>query len=474
MRRIVLWMMIAALCAAFGCRKEAARDPAALETDAAIAYVQWCGDMTDERKRQEYEALAARADRLRSADKPELCRLLSRERALVDRYFMLPLTLTVERDGRAWTGDAILNDPSLSEETFAALYEAYSARFGAEAGKVYLELIEVRKAIADAYGFDSFAAYAAAYSRRSCSFADTAKLEACVAAEIAPLLPAAQADFSLAAGRLYGLTFAPEPTMQAVGEAIASLLPELGRIWNEMLERGLCDVGTGEKRMPLSFARYLPAYGVPVLFLDWTGAFDMPSVLTNAFGTFASQSLHGDDGIPSDLAQIDAQGLELLTVLRYDTIYGDLSDDAETAELFFALYMLLDGCAKETFERFAYAQEQPTAEDLNAAYERIAADYGLTAFGGGAYSWTRDPYLFQSPFSGADRAVGMLAALELFLLGTEDENGAVSAYRTVLNRSDAATLQTVLRAAGLCDPFSGDAVRRIAQRIGAYRNGKRE
>jgi hypothetical protein len=470
MKRIVLWMMIAVLFTASGCNRRTARELTEIETDAGIAYLAWCRDMTNETKAREYETLAAEADRMRFADDPAMCRLLSRERALVMQYFLLPITLTVERDGSAWTGDAILNDPTLSEESFAALYEAYSERFSAEAGAIYLELLEVRREIAHRNGFADYTAYAYAQRGRAYAPADAATLSERIRSAFVPQLSGMQTGFYSAAARLYGLFFSPEQGMTCARDAVASLLPELGTRWDELLAEGHFDVGTGQARMPVSFAASLPRYGLPVLFIDWTGAFDMPAVLIHTFGRCASADSGYGARFLSDLSEIDAQGLELLTVLRYDTIYGDFSDAAEAAALFYAIYALLDGCAENAFEQAAFAADRPTVGDLNAAYGRIAERFGLDAFGAEARAWTRDPYLFLTPCSGIGRAVGMLAALELFLDGTEDPAAAADAYRAILRRGGDATLSETLRAAMLADPFSEDAVERIALRIGAYRN----
>ena len=128
-----------------------------LETDTAIAYVRYCMDVTNETGKQAYDTLSiqigslacilteaaillkddpALRDRYDAEAVEDLLQkdalsdlavmpLLERERALVGAYEALTEQLTVTYNDRAWKGDMILSDPTLSAEEFATLYEAY-------------------------------------------------------------------------------------------------------------------------------------------------------------------------------------------------------------------------------------------------------------------------------------------------------------------------------------------------------------
>ena len=202
--------------------------------------------------------------------------------------------------------------------------------------------------------------------------------------------------------------------------------------------------------------------------------FDVIPMLIHEFGHFASFYLNGNvtgQENSLDLAEIDAQGLELLTVLRYDTLYGDLSEDAETAELFYALYTLIDGCMEDAFQQFAYGPEKPDLAALDAAYERLCRTYGLDAIGTEAGSWTQIAHTFQAPFYYISYATGMTSALELYLLGKKDPAAAKNAYLKVLTRGGAGYRET-MTAAGLHDPFAADTIGKIAHGLGNVRRNR--
>lgn len=467
-----------------------------LETAAAIARIRYCRDVTNAKNRQTYGALCEQLDalcgtlaasrlltehpaaqeqallRTAALSDPTVRALRVRERELLFSYEALPLTLTVPYGGRQWNGNAILSDPMLAEEDFAALYETYMTQFHDRAADLYLELVGIRNRIAAACGCRSFAEYACPGRTDT----DAAAFSARVKEAFVPLLQEQTPDFFLAAGRLFGMTFPQEETVSAVGEAIADLLPELQRPWDEMLSRGLYDLGPEETRYPLWFSAALPSYGVSYLFGTWTGGFDMPAMLAHTFGSFAMQVRNKDVnkfGNPFESAEFQAAGLELLLILRYDKLYGNMGPAAETAELFFSVYTLSALCAEDAFERFAYETPDLSAETLDAEYARLTDAYGLSPLTGDPRSWTQSARLFESPLSGIGRAAGTAAALELYRIAKQDPRRAVSTYRSALSEDPDAAFEDVLIRAGLPDPFSADTLEQTAYGLSSVRRNRK-
>lgn len=461
-----------------------------LQTDASIAYVRYCLDVTNEANQRAYDTLTAKLNaigcdlaeaslrliadpalkdrfdaseiaaikRANALTSPEILPLAERERALVGRYETLGESLSVAYKGRAWTGDEILSDPTLSEEDFSALYEAYLSLFNAEAGAIFLELIEVRRAIAKTLGFDSYADYAYACFGRDYTPGDAARLCERVKEKIVPKYRQMRGNFYAGASQLSGTVFLRDPTMEKIRSAVAAALPELAKPWDYMIAHEMYDLGTDSERMPGSFTIRFKSFGTPFLFSTWSNGFDMPPAVIHEFGHFSSYYFNDGarDGGSLDLAEFDAQGLELLTVLRYDTIYGDLCDAASDVQLWYAYYALIDGCLEDAFQQFAYSEDGITLERLNEAYGRLCAEYGLDLIGIEARSWTQIPHTFQSPYYYISYATSMVAALELYALAQTDAQAAQRTYRAVLHRENGAGFRETLRAAGLSDPFAED------------------
>lgn len=468
-----------------------------LQTDASVAYVRYCLDVTNEANKQAYHTLCVdtealscilidaalllkddpalkdrydtgtveallRADALSNA---AILPLLEREQALVGEYEALSERLRIAYKGKEWTGDEILSDPTLSAEDFDRLYESYLDLFNAEAGAIYLKLIPLRNEIAAALGFESYAAYRYACFGRTYTPEDAKRLSERVQREFVPLLSELRADYFYAAGALYGAAFKCEPTMDRIGAQITAILPELSEPWEYMRLHRMYDLGTDPKRMPGSFTTYFAEYGAPFLFSSWTGGFDVIPTIVHEFGHFAAYYLNGNAlsrGNILDLAEIDSQGLELLTVLRYDTLYGAYAEAAETAELFYALYALIEGCVEDAFQQFAHAQQEPTPEMLNAEYGRLCTEYGLDTLGAEGRSWTQIPHTFQSPFYYISYTTSMSASLQLYLIGKKDPYAAADAYRSILMRKGNTEFSEALTWAGLSDPFASGTIEKLA------------
>lgn len=475
-------------------RIDAFRD---LRTSAAIAYVRYCRDVTDTTRKQAYETLTlaveelsgllidaqcvlmrdpaledvydaqtrARIERADALYAPAIRPLLSEERELVGAYETLSATFAIARDGRMWTEREILSDETLSYAAFAELYDAYRSAFNAKAGAIYLDLVDVRTRIAHALGFPSYAAYGYACADRDYSTADAEAFCERVRRDAVPLFKALIPAYFDAAGRLYGAVFSEELTVRRVENALETLLPELSEPWAYMRSHELYDFGTSENRMPGSFTTYFDGYGAPFLFTSWNDTYEMPSTLMHEFGHYARYYGSGASNDPLDLAEIDSQGLELLSVRVYDELYGALSDASKTATLFFALYTLVDGCAEDEFQRYAYQTEDVTLDGLNAAYLSICEAYGLDLLGSDGRSWTQIPHTFAAPTYYLSYAVGMVTALELFVWSEHDQKRAIAAYRSILHRDAGAMLRNTVQGTGLSDPVDPETVTRVLNEL---------
>ncbi len=473
-----------------------------LRTAASVAYVRYCFDVTDPARKDAYDSLSnglnalgcllldtqfmlcrdpalsdvydaetvERIDREHALHDLSLQPLKEREQALIGAYDALQ-TLTVSVGGRTWTKEEILSDTSLDYASFSALYRTYRRAYNARAGAIFLELVETRNETARVLGFDSYAECGYALYGRDYSPKDAKRLADTVKRELTPVFTALVPAFYDAVMRLGCGTFSEEPTVKRVGAAIRTLLPEFSEAWSYMLAHGMYDFSAGETRQNGSFTTYFEQYGAPFLYTSWDDSYEMPMTLLHEFGHYAGyyfcggQRMASDD--PLDLAEIDSEGLEMLALSEYDTLYGALSDAAVCCALTLALYAVLTGCMEDEFQQFAYAEEQPTLEALNAKYEALTKEYGLYDMGLTGESWTEISHTFRSPMYYISYATAMLCAQQLRFLAETDVEAALTAYRTVLMRPVGATFRNTIATAGLSDPFKPDTVEALAAKLRA-------
>lgn len=467
-------------------RETAYRD---IRSATALAYVRYCFDISNATRKAAYDLLKVQAEtlyallvkahlllaedpalsdaydaqtvaQLRRANAlydPDLEPLRSEERTLIGAYEAAREGFTIEAQGRRWTREQILSDPSLTYDSFKPLYEAFLIAYNREAGTIFLKLVAVRNRIARACGYPSYAEYAYDLYGRDYTTEEAARLSQQLCERFTPLLLRMQDRVFDAQMRLMCGTFSEAPTMRRVQETLVSLLPELSEPWTYMTAHGMYDVSASGSRMPGSFTTYLASYGAPFLYSAWDDSYTMVSTLVHEFGHYASYYENGDASDSLDFAEFDSQGLEILALSAYDKLYGALADAAKVMNLFTALYVVLDGCMEDAFQQYAYHTADVTLEQLNAEYGRLCDAYGMSELGLDALSWTEIPHTFQSPMYYMSYATGMLAALQL-LANTDT---AADAYRTVLHRSAHAAFRETLTGAGLCDPFDPAAQERI-------------
>lgn len=472
-------------------------------TAASVAYVRYCFDMTDESKRAAYEQLSDRLNELGcllidaelalSGD-PELSDVYDeqaiallkqqnamhdlsvkeseeRERKLIGDYDALE-TLTVSYAGRRWTKADIFSDPALTYNDFIALWSLYKSAYNAESGRIFLEMIDVRNAMAQMLGFTSYAEYGYALYARDYTPEDAKRLAAAVKREIVPLFVELQEPFYHATMRLSSGRFLVPATLSNVRNAVTALLPEFEEPWTYMTEHGMYDLEPGENKQSGSFTTYFETYGAPFLFTSWDGSYEMPTTMIHEFGHYAGYYLNGvqrmESQDPLDLAEIDSQGLELLALSQYDTLYGALADAAKTVALTIACYAVITGCMEDEFQQFAYRTKDVTLEQLNAEYGRLVREYGLDTMSVDGESWTEIAHTFRAPMYYISYAVSMLAAMQLMLRYNGDPNGAIDSYRTILMRPFGATFRDTVRQAGLSDPFADGVVSDITDALRAF------
>ena len=467
-----------------------------IETAAALAYVRYCKNVNDEPRKQANDlltvqtetlhALLIRTELLLTSDPalsydsetiaalqraaslydPALEPLRKEERELVGAYEAAAQNFTIEAYGRTWTKEQILTDPTLTYDSFKPLYEAYLSAYNKAVGSYYIKLIDVRNRIAASSGYPSYAEYAYARYGRDYSTDETAAMSEAVKTAFVPLLIALQPAFFDAQMRLSCGTFKKDATMARVKETLLTILPEFSEPWTYMTSHGMYDFGISETRMQGSFTTYFPAYGAPFLFSSWDDSYAMPSTLLHECGHYASFFWNGENAADAlDLAEVDSQGLELLTLPAYDRLYGALADAAETANLFYALYIVLDGCMEDAFQQYAYHTKNVTLDMLNAEYGRLCRAYGLYDLGLDALAWTEVPHTFQSPMYYISYSTGMLAALGLFALQQKNRTAAVEAYRSILHRKAQTNFRDAVVRVGLLDPFDPQAIEQSASVI---------
>ena len=465
---------------------------------ASVAYVLYCKDVTNEAMQDTYDKLsvdlnelscllvdialylsndpalsdeydAETVEKLETADEMNdlsVQDLVEEDRALTSEYDTLQVTFTTTYNGVVYTYDDVMGS-DLPEDSATAIWDQFMTEYNQAAGEIYLKMINVRNEMAQKLGYSDYAVYGYACYGRDYTVDDAAAIAAAVKENLVPLFRSAYYSYAIAYYySLSNATYNQTSTMENVHTVVTSILPELEAPWQYMIEHEMYDFDTSDKKMEGSYTTYFETYGAPFLYTSWDDSASMPSTLIHEFGHYSNYYLnYGDDwltGDSLDMAEIDSQGLEMLSQAYYDTLFGSYADDAQIYNLFNAMYSIVTGCMEDELQRYAYTTEGVKLSMLNAKYESLCKEYGFDTLGYEGTYWTLIPHTFQSPMYYISYATSMIGAMQIFDLSQTDYAAAVLAYKNILYRPKDAAFRETLQAVGLSDPMDPQTIRDIA------------
>lgn len=340
-------------------------------------------------------------------------------------------------------------------------------------GKLYVELVELRKTIAEMAGYSSYADYAYEVSfSKDYSPEDAETVWRGAKEYFVPLLARYGADVFGRSEELYysdDLDCSPERVLDALGKGAEIISPELREAYDYMTEHGLCDISQDPQKADLGFTTVLYYYNEPFIFNSATGTYADYSDLFHEFGHFTNYYYIQSDlifGMPdNDLSELQSQGLEVLFTFIYDELFEEEVADIMRDDLLLEMAMsVVEGALYDEFQQRVFAEEELTPERVNEIYAELYREYGYVPYEGYEYEWTRVIHNFEAPFYYISYAVSALAALEINDLCLESWERGVDKYLTVASMdTEAYYYSEALEEAGLSDTFDVSSYSEIAE-----------
>ena len=470
-----------------------------LKGDEALLYVYRCRNMADENAAESYERLCeetseaeyrltdlelvlldAYPEAFKEGYGEEVRRrdglngvhaqpLFQQERALCQEYEALRTGLKVEYGGRLWGYRELMEDDTLSFREFFAAVELYEKAFYAQAGEIYLKLLQVRKKLASVLGFASYEAYAYARFGREYGKEEVESWEQEVKSNLAPLYVKYRRALDGELEYLADGTFSEEAALENISAALKESLPVGAEAWGYMHRLGLYDSEASPQKLRGSFTTYLPAYHAPYLFTQWEGKADSLFTVLHEFGHFLSFYVNPEGvcyGGSLDTAEADSQGLELLLFNQYGTLFGEYAAAAQISALLDGLYGVLVGFMEDEFQRKAFEMDAPTVEKLNGLYLSLTREYGLLEiFTYTGREWMDIGHTFSFPFYYISYGVSMLGALKLWRMEQGSRGRGWAAYKGLLARQGDWDFFETMRRCHLGNPLSKKEIERTAAAV---------
>lgn len=395
----------------------------------------------------------------------ETLRLREAEQALVEDIAAFRVGATVDMRGEAMGYDEInaLEDDRAWER---AMWKWYRAHYDELMG-MYVDLVRLRTALAQAQGYDSYAAL---------RFDEMGKGYTPEMAQA--LLDEIMEDFVPAYEETYWRNryktrrFAPdfEAFMQAASPLLHSLSPWFGMVFDRMHANGLCHMNPDIDYV-FGVTYFLPMYDQPIIDLSYRSGLIGMNTVIHEFGHFYENYLLGEETTQNlDVAEVHSQAMELLFANRMpalDPVEGSYMRE-ETVR--YTIDNLMDQAFSTAIELALY--QLPEEEMTVERFEAVGRDiYGRMGFITGAYGhepreWLMESDVLDEPLYAFCYAVSTVVALDIWLLSLEDEAAAVASYQAIVDAQPAGVIEAAA-AGGYASPFAPGRMRALVLEIDA-------
>ena len=345
----------------------------------------------------------------------------------------------------------------------------YSERRTELAKSIFVELVRTRRLIADEMGYDSYTDFAYDTIYHDYTPEDMAKFTKNVKDYIVPVYT------NLADKVFYNyFTKKTAPSLDT-SELIANLSAlyagtdrEIAGMFGYMQHYGLYDVAKSDvKRDGGAFTTYFDKYDAPFVFVSADGTVTDYAVLAHEFGHFADSFINFDSSASIDLHEVSSQALELLTLGSLDGVIPKHQHKYLLySEMQNVLLLMIYQSFYSSFEHYIYALEygEINEESLNAAVSRAAADLSLSQSYYNDISFMMIDHIVLYPHYVQSYAVSIVPSLEIYFLEEETGHG-YGAYKSLINRETREDFLSQLKSARLSDPFDGEHLKSIADKI---------
>ena len=399
----------------------------------------------------------------------EAVALMQQESALISDYRELMASPVIVVDGVEH--DYYEYTENLSGAAYDEAERLYYEQYVPAAAEIFIDLVEVRCALAEELGYESYEQFAYEYTyERDYSPLEGHEYAMRVQQHIVPLY------LEVVDEGLFGSVDYSYVEAQQLDEALDSATALMGgdiRNSFEIMSRyGLYDNSYSSKKLDMSYQIYLSNYEVPFLFMS--PYCDESDYLTffHEFGHYADAYTNYNAYETIDLSESFSQSMEYLSLFYTEDVLGaETVEKLKTYKLLDTLDMYVQQCSFAEFERRAYelGAENLSAEVLNRLSLELARDFGYLEEGYEDYyacSWIDIPHFFEAPFYVISYVVSNDVAMQIYALERQESGAGVDKFIEMMPRQYYGLVDSAL-SVGLEDPMGTERVEEIAAELRA-------
>ena len=399
----------------------------------------------------------------------KLVELQRRESALESDYYEQYADFVLVYEGEEYEAQDFLNaayagDIDLAPEAAADYY--YGALNDVLA-PIYVELVQVRQAVAAESGYDSYIEYAYDNNGRDYTPADTEDYVAAIRSELVPLYEAAVENGTYS-DAIDTMRAKANRCLNLVARAADAMGGYQRDAMEYMLAYDLCDVEKSSRKYAGSYEIYLEDYESPFVLVNSEGYIEDALTIAHEFGHFTDDFVNYGVGKSIDLNETISQGMEYLTLFYLDDedVAGELAD----YKLIDALRLYAEQGSYNAFEEAVYAENPDTltVERVNEISLQVSRDFGLIGGWNDDYyakSWVDISHFFEQPFYVISYCASDSAAFQLYEMEQDEKGLGVDTLNDFIDIATEEEFLDVCADCGFTDPLSAETIRGIAETI---------
>jgi oligoendopeptidase F len=266
----------------------------------------------------------------------------------------------------------------------------------------------------------------------------------------------------------------PELVSQTI-HCLQRVHPQFGEVLDKMRELGHLDLDSRPRKRPGGYNMPLLMSGVPYIFMNASRSFGDMRTLLHECGHAVHAYLTRDlplsftRKVPSEVAELAAMGMELLTMDHWDVFFPDPEDlrRARLQQLENVLKVLPWIAMIDKFQHWLYTNPNHSQEERKAMWlqtfrafnSKLIDHSGIEHYA--AHLWHKQLHLFEVPFYYIEYGMAQLGAIALWQQYREHPTRTVERYRSALRLGYTRPIDEIYQAAGIKFDFSRDYIRKL-------------
>jgi len=408
-------------------------------------------------------------------------------------YVKIFSEMTIGVDGKQMTlqkASSLLEEPSriYREE----VYHKIHARLLEETGSLdnlFDSLKDMRHGIAQNAGFDNFRDFKfKALGRFDYEVQDCENFHHSIKTEIVPLVDELNRyrKETLALDQLRPWDLFVDPTgdqplrpfqniddlVEKSTECLYRVHPDFGQTLEIMNELGHLDLESRPGKRPGGYNMPLHLTGIPFIFMNATTSLSDMRTLMHEAGHAAHSRLTSQyelktaKRVPSEVAELAAMSMELLTMEHWDVFFDDpeVLRRAKINQLEYVLKVLPWIATIDKFQHWVYTNPNHVQEDRQEAWMSIMKSFNSPTIDHSGlenyleHLWHKQLHIFEVPFYYIEYGMAQLGAIAIWKRYREEPDLAIGDYLKALKLGYTRNVREIYQAAGIEFNFSRDYV----------------